>query len=138
MHIGKIFSKLLACIVGVFLSCGISLAATNLPTGEISEYGNWLNQTNLEMFHSGISEDFQKFEPKMNLDAKTFVPIEAKLGLVFMKALSGLDTFLQMSLVQFVIVFLLVVYAAWVGHEAFKMINDSTDYNTVFSLSQVK
>lgn len=132
MHIGKIFSKLLACIVSIFLSCNISLAATNLPTGEIAEYGNWLNQTNLELFHSTISEDFQKFEPKMNLDAKTFVPIEAKLGLVFMKALSGLDTFLQMSLVQFVIIFLLVMYAAWVGLEAFKMIKDSTDYKTVF------
>lgn len=132
MHIGKIFSKLLACIVSIFLSCGISLAATNLPTGEITEYGNWLNQTNLELFHSSISEDFQKFEPKMNLDTKTFVPIEAKLGLVFMKALSGLDTFLQMSLVQFVIIFLLVMYAAWIGLEAFKMIKDSTDYKTVF------
>lgn len=132
MRIGKIFSKLLACIVGVFLSCSISLAATNLPTGEISEYGNWLNQTNLGLFHSTISEDFQKFEPKMNLDAKTFVPIESKLGLVFMKALSGLDTFLQMSLVQFVIIFLLVVYAVWIGLEAFRMIKESTDYKTVF------
>ena len=131
MQIRKLLSKLFVCIASVFLFCCVSVAATNLPHGEVGDYGNWLNPTNIETFNSNLQSDFQKFEPKMNLDVKTFVPIEAKLGLVFMKALSAIDHIFQISLVRYVIIFLLIAYAAWVGLEAYKMIKDSTDYKTV-------
>jgi len=132
MQIRKLFYKLLVCVISVFAFCNISVAASNLPAGDVAEYGNWFNAENIETFNSNIKTDFQKFEPKMNLDAKTFVPIEAKIGLMFMKALSSIDYILQVSLVHFVIIFLLIAYIMWVGLEAYKMIRDSTDYKTVF------
>lgn len=132
MRIGKIFSRLLTCVMGIFLFCSVSVAATNLPSGEVGDYGNWFNQNNVQQFNSTITSDFQKFEPKLNIDAKTFVPIEAKIGLMFMKALSGIDYILQVSLVRFIIIFLLIMYAIWIGLSAYKTIKDSTDYKTVF------
>lgn len=132
MRIGKIFSRLLICISSIFLICNVSVAATNIPTGEVGDYGNWLNPTNIEQFNSNISSDFKKFEPKLNIDAKNFIPIEAKIGLAFMKALSGVDYILQVSLVRFIIIFLLTMYTIWIGLSAYKMIKESTDYKKVF------
>lgn len=131
MQIRKLLSKIFVCVISIFLSCSVVYAFNNLPTGEVGEYGNWLNSENIKQFNENITADFQNFEPKMDLDAKTFVPIEAKIGLMFMKALSSIDTVLQMSLVRFTIIFLLIMYVCWVALEAYKMVHDSTDYKTV-------
>jgi len=133
MQIRKIISRLLICVVCVFcLSC-TCFAAGNVPFGDIGEYGNWITEDNMESFNSELSGDMESFGGtfQSKLHSSNFVPIETKLGLVFMRALSSIDYVLQISLVRFTIIFLLVMYAFWIGLEAYRMIRDSTDYKSV-------
>ena len=128
MFIKKILLRLFVCIVGICLSCSVFAATNNLGVGEITEFGNWLNPHNIQAFKDNISADFEKFKPNIDVESDGFIPIEAKLGLMFMKVLSGMDYVLQSSLVRFTILFMLVMYAFWIGLEAYKMIKgDSKD-----------
>lgn len=130
MHIRKILSVLLICVLCIGGVCGACSAAGNLPTGEISEYGNWVNAENMEQFNNGLKSDTERFQKQFqtNIKSDTFVPIEVRLGLMFMKSLSAIDSVLQMSLIRFTIIFLLIMYAFWVGLNAYKMIRESNDY----------
>lgn len=130
MRILKLLSRFIICILCISCLCNVSMAASNLPTGEVGEFGNWLTSDNIAVFNDNISNDFNKFNPKIDLNPTTFVPIEAKIGLMLMKALSAIDTVLQSSLVRFTVVFLLFMYAFWVWLEAYKLIRDSGDYKT--------
>ena len=151
MRIVKLLSRFIICILCVFCISGV-YGEENLPTEQDSipeqivdqeiiseqeqnseqptEQKKWLDTNDITTFNKNISKDFDKFEPKIDLNPDTFVPIEAKLGLMLMKALSVIDTVLQMSLVQFAIIFLLFMYIFWVGLEAYKLIRDSGDYKT--------
>ncbi len=151
MRIVKLLSRFMICILCIFCISGV-YGEENLPTEQDSipeqivdqeiiseqeqnseqptEQKKWLDTNDITTFNKNISRDFDKFEPKIDLNPDTFVPIEAKLGLMLMKALSVIDTVLQMSLVQFAIIFLLFMYIFWVGLEAYKLIRDSGDYKT--------
>ena len=96
----------------------------------VGEYGNFLTHDNISVFNENLAKDFDKFEPKIDLNPTTFVPIEAKIGLMLMTALSAVDDVLQSSLVRFTVIFLLIMYAFWIGLEAYKLIRDSGDYKT--------
>lgn len=155
MRIFKLLSRFIICILCVFCISNVSLAEEDLrsvepnsapeqiieqeskseqiPTSdETEEKVSWFTKDNIQTFNKNISNDFENFEPHINLDSKTFVPIEAKIGLMLMKALSALDNVLQISLIRFAIIFLLFMYAFWVGLEAYKLIRDSGDYKTAF------
>lgn len=149
MRIVKLLSRFIICILCVFCIRGV-YGEEFLPAEQDSipeqivdqeitseqeqnseqptEHKNWLDTNDIKTFNQNISKDFDKFEPKIDLNPNTFVPIEAKLGLMLMKALSVIDTVLQMSLVQFAIIFLLFMYIFWVGMEAYKLIRDSGNY----------
>lgn len=151
MRIVKLLSRFIICILCVFCIRGV-YGEELLPADQDSipeqivdqeitseqeqnseqptEQKNWLDTNDITTFNQNISKDFDKFEPKIDLNPDTFVPIEAKLGLMLMKALSVIDTVLQMSLVQFAVIFLLFMYIFWVGMEAYKLIRDSGDYKT--------
>lgn len=133
-----IFRKFLK-FLSVFVFCATALVsvtygANNVPYGDIGESGNWITRDNMAKFNSQISNDVTQFQKTFsaNVDSDNFVPIEVKIGLVFMKALSAIDSVLQISLVRFTILFLLVMYAFWVGLEAYRMIHESSDYKQVF------
>ncbi len=151
MRIVKLLSRFIICILCVFCIRGV-YGEELLPADQDSipeqivdqeitseqeqnseqptEQKNWLDTNDITTFNQNISKDFDKFEPKIDLNPDTFVPIEAKLGLMLMKALSVIDTVLQMSLVQFAVIFLLFMYIFGVGMEAYKLIRDSGDYKT--------
>ncbi len=133
MQIRKILKYLLICIFCATALVGASYAAGNVPYGDIGEYGNWITVDNMEQYNSGLKSDAKSFQQtfQTNLHDKNFIPIEVKIGLVFMKALSSIDTILQNSLVRFTILFLFLMYVFWVGLEAYKMIRESTDYKKV-------
>nr|MBQ0090946.1 hypothetical protein [Candidatus Enterousia merdequi] len=133
MRICKFISKILICILCVLCLHSASFAADNVPHGDIGEYGSWVTQDNMDKFHSNLSNDMTSFQRKFQtkLHETNFVPVETKLGLVFMKALSSIDYVLQISLVRFTIIFLFIMYAFWVGLEAYKTIRESTDYKQV-------
>ena len=130
---GKSLISLMVGFVCMLCVPCLSFSATNIPTGDIGEYGNWLTVDNSNNFNTKIKEDFTKFQGNFEeeVNSKDFVPIEVKIGLDFMEALSMLDDVLQKSLVRFVIMFLFIIYAFWVGINAYQMIRDSTDYKTV-------
>lgn len=106
---------------------------SNVPSGNIGEYGSWLNQDNLEEISNNMATEATEFQQgfQNNLQSSTFVPIEVRIGLMFMKALSSIDYVLQISLVRFTIIFLFIMYAFWIALEAYKMIRESSDYKTV-------
>ena len=134
MRILKLLSKLFICILCACVLCAPVLAETNMPQAEVSEYGNWLNNENLGNLTQNMYNDADEFQRgfSANLNSPNFVPIEVRLGLMFMKALSSIDYVLQISLVRFTIMFLFIMYALWIAVEAYKMIRESTDYKTVF------
>ena len=119
--------------IGMLCIPCLSFSANNIPKADIGEYGNWLTIDNSNQFNTKIKDDFTKFQGDFEeeVNSKNFVPIEVKIGLDFMEALSVLDDVLQKSLVRFVILFLFIMYAFWVGINAYQMIRDSTDYKTV-------
>lgn len=133
MKIMKLLKRLFICILCIGCLCTASFAANNLPHGDIGEFGNWLTPDNLAKYNTNISKDMTEFETRFdnNVSKTDFVPLEVKIGLAFMKALSSLDSVLQISLVRFTIIFLLIMYAFWIGIEAYKMIKETTDYKTV-------
>lgn len=133
MRILKFISKILVCILCVFCLCNDSFAAGNVPYGDVGEYGNWITRDNMDKYNSELSGDVKSFQQtfQTNLHSTNYIPIEVKLGLVFMKALSSIDYVLQISLVRFAVMFLFIMYAFWIGLEAYKLIRDSGDYKKV-------
>ena len=129
----RILKSLLIGIFCITTIVGASFAAGNVPYGDVGEYGNWITNDNMEKYNQNISGDLENFQQtfQTNLHSTNFVPIEVKIGLVFMKALSSIDYVLQISLVRFTIYFLFLMYAFWIGLEAYRMIRESTDYKQV-------
>ena len=115
MQIIKKLSKLFICICCTCFLCISCFAANNVPSGEISDYGSWLNEYNMGEFNTNITNDANSFTEKFesHLNQTNFVPLEAKLGLMFMRAMYALDYVLQSSLVRFAILFLFVVFKLW-------------------------
>lgn len=133
MQIKRFLKFLIVSVLCIFCVCGSIYAAGNEPLGDIDEYGSWINADNAEKYKTNVSNDIEKFQGNFttNLTASNFVPLEVKLGLVFMKSLNAIDKIMQMSLVRFTIILLLISYAVWIGLEAYKLIRDSGDYKTV-------
>ena len=133
MQIRKFLRRLLICVFCATAVIGVSYAAGNIPNGDVGEYGNWTTVDNMEKYNADLSGDVKSFQQtfQTKLHSSNFVPVEAKLGLVFMKALSSIDYVLQISLVRFVIWFLFIMYAFWIALEAYRMIRESSDYKTV-------
>lgn len=127
----NIFGKIFICILCI--GCFNAFADSNIPIGDIGEFGAWITKDNMEIVNKNMSDDMTSFQNKFdtNLHSSDFVPLEVKIGLSFMKALSSIDYVLQISLVRFTIIFLFIMYAFWVGLEAYKMIRESNDYKTV-------
>ena len=131
-YIRKILSKLIICILCITCIFTASYALSNIP--EVGEYGNWVIEDNMETFHESMSEDINNAKPYFIEGAKqsNFVPLEVKLGLMFMQAMSPIGEAIQKYLNSFTITFLFIMYAFWIGLNAYKMIRESTDYKTVF------
>jgi len=133
MRILKTLSRLFVCALCAMSLCTSAFAWGNMPLGDIGEYGDWLTGDNMSKVTDSASSDMAKFQESFQTQIRSTgsVPIEAKLGLSFMRALSAIDYVLQKSLVRFVIVFLFVIYAFWITIEAYKMIREASDYKTV-------
>ena len=134
MQIRRFLKFLFIGIFCIFCVSGVNAVETNAPRGEITEYGNWINEYNVERYNQQMSHDVVGFQRQFerNVQSPGFVPIEVKLGLMFMKALGAIDKVLQSSLGRFTIIFLFIMYAFWVALEAYRLIRDSNDYKETF------
>ncbi len=115
--------RFLSTILAVgFLCATPAMAATNIP-GDVGEYGTWLTEHNVTEFHTNVSTDLMQYQanvPNPQL-VQDYVPIEAKLGLAFMNAMSYLAEILDNSLVRFTIIFMIIAYAFWSMFEIYQM-----------------
>ena len=89
--------------------------------GDIGDYGSWATDENRELFIGNTMGDINSFKPK-DIVVDTYVPIEAKIGMAFMNAFSYVANVLDISLVRFVIIFILIAYAFWIAAEAYLII----------------
>lgn len=120
--IKKILSKFIVCVTALLILLPAN-AASNLPMAEIGDHGNWLTESNIELFKKDITNDMTYFQSgfQKNQLVKDYVPIEAKVGLAFMNALSMVGDIIDNSLIRFVIIFIIVAYIFWVMFEAYNM-----------------
>ncbi|MBQ2005198.1 MAG: hypothetical protein II219_00095, partial [Alphaproteobacteria bacterium] len=120
----KNICKFLSILLVAF-TCNVSVAATaNIPNGNIGDYGSWATKENHEMLMSAMKEDFNNFEPQIakNQIMDDYVPVEAKVGMAFMNAMTHVGAVLDSALVRFAVIFILIMYAFWIGFEAYMSI----------------
>ena len=132
-HIRKLLSKI---VVAITIACApvVAFSATNIPggtMGDIGEYGSWATEANRDMFVKslvGEDGDLVQFQSEFQKQlVRDYVPIEARVGIAMMNALTGVAHILDTSLVRFMIIFIIVMYAFWIMLEAYNMM--TTDAN---------
>ena len=116
------------CIVimaTVFAMPVIADTAGNLATGDIGDYGTWTTEHNRSELLNNVQNDLNGFESEYGREyVQTGVPLEARLGIVFVRALSYVSQILDNSLVRFVNIFLIIAFMFWVMLYAYQMISD--------------
>ena len=118
----RILSKLSIVILAVGLVTSAFGAASNLPMGDIGDHGAWTTENNRAKFTSQISDDITAFQGDFqNQLVRDYVPMEAKVGLAFMNALSFIAEVLDSSLVRFAILFMFIAFAFWIMFETYNM-----------------
>ncbi len=108
---------------------GAFAAAANVPTaGDIGDDGVWATEHNLQAFTSKLSSDIEFFQSDFqNQLTQDYVPIEAKVGLAFINAMTLIGRVLDNSLVRFATIFIAVAFLFWMAFEAYQMIIGQTD-----------
>ncbi len=114
-------------IVAHMILGGAAVAAeSNLVTGDIGDYGAWTTEHNREELLQNVQNDLNDFESGFEREyVDTGVPVEAKLGIAFMRALTHTAHILDNSLIRFVNIFLIVAFVFWVLFEGYRMIKDA-------------
>lgn len=118
----KILSKIFVVCLAVGLITPVLGASANLPMGDIGDHGTWATENNREKFTTQLSGDIEQFQGEFQKQlVRDYVPIEAKIGLAFMNALSFISDVLDSSLVRFVILFMFIAFAFWIIFETYNM-----------------
>ncbi len=96
--------------------------------GDVDEFGTWTTPHNREMFTQIITGDITEFQSEFQKQlVKDYVPIEARVGLAFMNALSRVGDVLDNSLVRFAIIFIIIAYVFWIMFEAYNMMTGKSE-----------
>ena len=121
----KLLSKIIIAILAILLYTPVFAVSTNLVTGDIGDYGVWTTEHNRAVLVEGVRQDITDFQSANSREyLETGVPIEARLGIVFIRALTHITKVLDSSLVRFVEIFLVVAFIFWAMFEAYKLITD--------------
>lgn len=122
--IKKIFTKITIIAMAILIIAPGAYAATaNVPMTEIGDYGDWMTDTNSAEFNMAIGTDMSEFQSEFQTTqlVPDYVPIEAKVGIALINALSMIADILDSSLVRFAIIFMILAYIFWVMFEAYNM-----------------
>ena len=112
-------------VMAVFATPAHTATIGNITTGDIGEYGKWATDHNREVLLGNVQNDLNEFESGYGREyVDTGVPVEARLGIVFVRALSYVAKILDNSLVRFVNIFLVIAFLFWVMLYAYQMITD--------------
>ncbi len=118
----KILSKIFVAVLATVLVTSAFGATANLPMGDIGDHGTWATENNREKLLTNITHDVEQFSGDFqNQLVRDYVPLEAKIGLAFMNALSFVSGVLDSSLVRFVILFMFIAFAFWIIFETYNM-----------------
>lgn len=124
----NIFSKIIMCAAAAIFVCTAAIGASNVPAGDVDEYGTWATPHNRDAFVTQMSGDIAQFHPDISQQlVQNFVPIEAKVGLAFMEGMSLVGRVLDSSLVRFAIIFIIIAYIFWIAFEAYAMATGGGD-----------
>lgn len=127
MNIIKKFLSIIfiACVTNAYVPQSFAAATGNLVTGDIGDYGTWTTQENQNKILENTKNDLNEFESEFGQEyVKTGVPIEARIGITFMRALDYVSRILDKSLVRFVNIFLVIAFMFWVMLMAYQLITD--------------
>ena len=118
----KILSRIFAVILVISMASTAFAATANLPMGDIGDHGKWATENNRIKYTTQISTDIEQFQGEFQKQlVHDYVPIEAKIGLAFINALSYISGVLDSSLVRFVILFMFIAFAFWIMFETYHM-----------------
>ena len=124
----KRICKFLSIIITTILFVGGAYAASNLGTGDIGDYGTWATGANREMVVGSLTHDIDNFAPNMSKQlVENYVPIEAKVGMAFVNAMSHVANIIDNALARFAIIFIILMYVFWIMGEAYN--NMQTGWN---------
>lgn len=116
------------CVVAFSAMCfwvPVFAASTNFAVGDIGIEEAWTTEHNRETIVNNARQDLQEFVSQSEQTyVKTGVPVEAKLGIVFIRALTHVTHVLDNSLIRFVNIFLIVAFVFWMMFESYKLITD--------------
>lgn len=130
MLLKKIFSKIMVCMLGALLLMPTAFGAGNTPTGtgDIGDNGVWATEHNLQTFTTTVSNDIEFFQSGFQKQlVSDYVPIEAKIGLAFMNAMTFIGRILDSSLVRFATIFIAIAFLFWMGFESYQMITGAAE-----------
>lgn len=118
----KILSKIFVAVLATVLVTSAFGATANLPMGDIGDHGTWATENNRKKLLTNITHDVEQFSGDFqNQLVRDYVPLEAKIGLAFINALSFVSDMLDSSLVRFVILFMFIAFAFWIIFETYNM-----------------
>lgn len=127
-YIRCLLSGLMVLIASLCIIVPSYGAETNLPSGDVGDYGAWTTENNLKKFSGQLSQDIDAFQSEFQTKiVQNYVPIEAKIGLAFMNGLSYVARVLDSSLVRFVIIFMIIAYMFWASFEAYTIITGKSN-----------
>lgn len=134
MLIRKFLSKCLIAIFAICLALPASGAESSLAMPDIGDFGMWATENNRQLLVGQVTNDLEQFQGNYTTQlVDEYVPIEAKVGLAFMNAMSYLADILDSSLVRFAIIFILIAYAFWIMAEAYQMMTKTSDVKKLTS-----
>ncbi len=127
----KIIKRFLSIVLVAFTAMfavhqSIALDTGNLVTGDIGDFGTWATEHNQNTVLQNVRQDLNDFESEYGQEyIRTGVPIEARLGIAFVRALDYIARILDNSLVKFINIFLVVAFIFWVMLQAYQLITDN-------------
>ena len=124
----KRICKFLSIFIVTLTVSGVASAATNFGTPDIGDYGTWATDANREMVVGTLQNDIDNFAPDTAKQLlPNYVPIEAKVGMAFINALSHVAHIIDNALARFAIIFIILMYVFWIMGEAYNNMKTGWD-----------
>ncbi len=124
----KRICKFLLAFVFVLNLSGGAFAAANFGIPDIGDYGTWATDANRKMVVEGLTNDINKFAPDTTKQLlPNYVPLEAKVGMAFVNALSHVAHIIDNALARFAIIFIILMYVFWIMGEAYSNMQKGWD-----------
>ncbi len=128
-YIRAFLSKIFVAIVCATLSFSC-VADSSTTTNDAQNYATFATESDMNAFTQslvGPNGDLVYFQEGFQKQlVRDYVPVEARIGIALMNALTHIAKILDTSLVRFMVIFIIIMYLFWVMFEAYNFIIDGT------------